>query len=338
MTGQSKATNTFQSKKMGKNFVPPPIPFERPPRKELKKDQQLTVTLRSTPTDPSLQTYQMTIPFFRSGTPEEWLLVKKTLLKIIIGQNITQGPSKYSMARRVLEGDILARFDAKAAELGNENNANFNTCLDRVTAYVFPARALQVQRRFLRRHMRKKPDCTIREFNARLHELNSYLPDFPPGGANQQLHPDDLSEIIEFSMPNKWQSHMVLHNFVPSEHTLIEVVEFCERLKFIERLTPSNGHNDFQGKNSQTDPKGSKKRDHQRGGKSSDEAGSPGNSGKRHKSGKYCPLHDCDSHDMSECKVMLNQVKTMRDAFANRGQKTSGTPKKRDAQGTKCCH
>ena len=87
----------------------------------------------------------MTIPFFRSGTPEEWLLVKKTLLKIIIGQNITQGPSKYSLARRVLEGNILAQFDAKAAELGNKNNTNFNTCLDSVTAYVFLARALQVQ-------------------------------------------------------------------------------------------------------------------------------------------------------------------------------------------------
>ena len=62
--------------------------------------------------DPTLQTYQRTIPFSRSGTPEQWLLVKKTLLKIIVGQNITQGPSKYSMARRVLEGDILARFDA----------------------------------------------------------------------------------------------------------------------------------------------------------------------------------------------------------------------------------
>ena len=270
----------------------------------------------------------MTIPFFRGGTPEQWLLVKRTLLKILVGQNITQGPSKYSMARRVLEGDILARFDATAAELGNENNANFTACLDSVTAYVFPARALQVQRRFLRRHMRKRHDCKIREFNARLHELNSYLPDFPPGGVNQQLPPDDLSEILEFSMPNKWHSHMVMHNFVPSEHTLIEVVEFCERLEFIEKLTPSNGINDHSGKNFQTDPKGSRKRDHQRGGKSSDEAGSPGKSGKRHRSGKYCPLHDCDSHDMSECHVMLNQAKKMRDAFANRGHTTPGFQKK----------
>ena len=82
----------------------------------------------------------MTIPFFRSRTPKEWLLVKKNILKIIIGQNITQGPSKqYSMAPRVLEGNILARFDAKAAELGNKNNANFNNCLDRVIAYNWHA-------------------------------------------------------------------------------------------------------------------------------------------------------------------------------------------------------
>ena len=98
MTGQSKAVDVLQQRKVAKNFVPPWIPFERPPRQELKKDQQLTVTLQLTPTNPTSQTYQMTIPFFRSGTPEQWLLVKKTLLKIIVGQNITQGPSKYSMA------------------------------------------------------------------------------------------------------------------------------------------------------------------------------------------------------------------------------------------------
>ena len=112
MTGQSKLANALQQRKVGKNFVPPPIPFECPPHQELKMDQQLTVRLQSTPTDPTSQTYQMTIPFFWSGTPEQWLLVKKTLLKIIVGQNITQGPSKYSMAQRVLEGNILARFDA----------------------------------------------------------------------------------------------------------------------------------------------------------------------------------------------------------------------------------
>ena len=134
--------------------------------------------------------------------------------------------------------------------------------------------------------MRKRHDCKIREFNARLHELNSYLPDFPPGGANQQLPPDDLSEILEFSMPNKWHSHMVMHNFVPSEHTLIEVVEFCERLEFIKKLTRTNGNNNHLGKNSQTDPKSSRKRDHQRASKSSDKAGSPENSGKHCKSGK----------------------------------------------------
>ena len=104
---------------------------------------------------------------------------------------------------------------------------------------------------------------------------------------------------------------MVLHNLIPSKHTLIKVVAFCKRLEFIKCLTPSNGHNNSQGKNSQTDAKGSEKRNHQCGSKSSDKAGSPDKSGKRHNLGKYCPLHNCDSHDMSECKVMLSQAKKM---------------------------
>ena len=175
MTTQFRAVDTLNSNasRRARQFIPPPIPFKRPPHQELKKDQQLTVTLRSNPTDPHSQTYNLTIPFFCHGTPEEWLLIKKTLLKILVGQNITAGPPKYAMARRVLEGDALARFDAKASELASETNANFDLCINAVTSYVFPTKALQYQRRFMQRYLRKNRDSTIRKFNSRLLELNA---------------------------------------------------------------------------------------------------------------------------------------------------------------------
>ena len=323
MTTQSLPVDTTYASRRAKQFIPPPIPFERPPRQELKKDQQLTVTLRSNPTDPHSQTYNMTIPFFRHGTPEEWLLIKKTLMKILVGQNITAGPPKYAMARRVLEGDALARFDAKASELASETNANFDLCINAVTSYVFPTKALQYQRRFMRRHLRKNRDSTIREFNSRLLELNAYLSEFPPYGTNQTLVDDDLMEVLEFAIPNTWQSTMVVQGFTPSEHSTSELVDFCERLEFIENLTPTNGN---KGKSSQPDPKGSNKKDHKRGGKSFEKASGHNQPNKRQKTKGYCPLHDTDTHDMSECKVMQNQAKKMREAYANRGQfKKSGS-------------
>ena len=180
----------------------------------------------------------------------------------------------------------------------------------------------------MRRHLRKPTGVKIREFNARVQEINAYLTDFPPFEENQQLSSDDLLEILEFAIPNTWQKHMVLYNFTPSEHTASEFVEFCERIEFIEQLSPNGSQNGKKGASSQADPKGSNKRGHQRGAKSSDEAKTPDRSGKRQKASKYCPLHDSDSHDISECKVMLDQAKKMREAFANGATKTPGTHKK----------
>ena len=243
------------------------------------------------------------------------------------------------MARRILEGDALARFDSKATELGNETNANFATCLDAVTSYTFPTKALQYQRRFMRRYLRKPRDTTIRKFNSRLQELNAYLEQFPLFGNNQKLDDDDLLEVLEFSIPNKWQSQMVLQGFNPSERTITELVEFCERLEFIEQMTPNgssngqNGNDHNKGKNFRADPKGSNKNDHKRGAKTSDEASKSDRANKRPRTGKYCPLHDTNTHDMSECKTMLNQAKKMRDSYSNRGpgyKKDTSADKKKE--------
>jgi hypothetical protein len=63
----------------GKRFVPPIIPLERPEEKQLRKDQYLTFKLRSVPTDEASTTYDLSVPFFSNGSPEE-LLVYLNLL------------------------------------------------------------------------------------------------------------------------------------------------------------------------------------------------------------------------------------------------------------------
>lgn len=42
-----------------------------------------------------------------------------------------------------------------------------------------------------------------------------------------------------------------------------------------------------------------------------------GSNCKKRKSGKWCPLHNVDSHDMSECKVLAEQVKKMHASYAS---------------------
>ena len=62
-----------------KNYVPPSIGLDRPERKEYEKSKVLSLKLRSNPADENSQTYELTVPFFRSGTPEDWLLTKKDI-------------------------------------------------------------------------------------------------------------------------------------------------------------------------------------------------------------------------------------------------------------------
>ena len=86
----------------------------------------------------------------------------------MVGQNITGGPGKFAMTRRILEGDALSKFDAKATELGGKTNPHFTLCLNVVTQHVFLQKALQYQRRYMRRNMRKPRDMNIREFHSRV--------------------------------------------------------------------------------------------------------------------------------------------------------------------------
>ena len=227
------------------------------------------------------------------------------------------------MVQRILDGEALARFDAKATEIGTETVQNCNRCLNAVTEYVFPQRALPYQRRYMRRYMRKKEVMKTREFNTRLQEINAYLSEFPPfGGDVQRLADDDLAEVLEFAVPASWQKAMVLQGFNAFERSTTEIVEFCERIEFTERL-----HNDAKGKSSRTDSKSSFT--HGKGqGKSSDGA----NKNNKRNGRGYCPLHDTTSHDISECKVILNQAKKMRDSWQSRSSDERRSFKKRDKE------
>ena len=86
------------------------------------------------------QTHSLSLPFFNTGTPEEWLKCHKNIKKVITGQNTTTGPQKFTVARRVLTGDALATLETS---LGDKNPtlANFTAAVNAVVQHMFPLRA-----------------------------------------------------------------------------------------------------------------------------------------------------------------------------------------------------
>ena len=96
--------------------VQPPIPLERPEKKELSKMDYLVVKLRSVRDDSESKTYEVNVPYFSHGKTKEWLKTLKDINRALKGQNITDGPGKYRFARRILNGDALAAFNEAATE------------------------------------------------------------------------------------------------------------------------------------------------------------------------------------------------------------------------------
>jgi hypothetical protein len=281
----------------------PPIPLERPERQPLEDGNYVSFKLRAVPLDDKSQLYSLSIPYFSTGTPESWIIFRKNLDKVLIGQNVTTGPPTYAMARRVLEGAALAKFEASVVERGTETLEHFALVIGDMGAYVFPQRALQMEKRFMRRFMRKPRKLKMREFMARVEELNHDLRYFPAYVAGARLLEDELLDIYEYGVPSNWQKQFLLQGFDPIEHTKQEFLEFCERLEATEDIFAEKNirkPNTVKGRSYRPNTVGR----------------TPLNRSKfRNSSGtlKYCRLHGQQkSHDTASCKVLLDQADKMK--------------------------
>ena len=302
-----------------RRMIVPVIPLERPKERKLTKDASLTFKLRSTPDDVDSPTYELTIPYFGSGTPEEYLLWQRDLDKVIVGQNVEEGPAKYSLARRVLTGDALAAFNTAAQTyLPEMDEYSFEYTMMSLTEHVFPKRALQTQKRYKRRFLWKTREVTVRDFMVRLQEMNLYLQKFPEYVPGKELPEDELLDIAEFASPSSWQKAMVMHGFDPIVHTSAEFVEFCERLEFTESADFYNSEAKLQ-----TNPKGGSGTIWSAKSTVRGNISRSFNRNQNHKRKNYdvppqerwCEYHHVNGHDTGECKVMLEQAKRMRLSF-----------------------
>eukprot|EP00957_Ditylum_brightwellii_P186869 14230174-Ditylum_brightwellii.AAC.1 len=65
------------------------IAFTRPTPRQLERSQFHTYKLCTTPADTTSPTYELSVPFFDKGTPEEWIKFRRGLQAVLKGQNVT---------------------------------------------------------------------------------------------------------------------------------------------------------------------------------------------------------------------------------------------------------
>jgi hypothetical protein len=307
---------------LSRRILTPIIPFKQDYPLRVGKTESQSYTLRTDPTTHGSPTYELNVPYFKGGTVEDLLTFLKTVDRVLVGQNATQPPNCFNILRGLLQGDPLAAFNRAALINGDDTEHSFKLNIHALVEHLIPKRALVTQKRYMRRILRKPLNVTVREFMSRLIELNEYLPYFPPYDADQKLSQEELLDICEFAVPFSWQKTMVVQGFDPISHSPAEFIEFCERLEFAEQDLRAQQpevlpQNDSQGRKgrlfsaSKSLKKGNdittnnkRKYDH-----NTDQP--------------YCEYHRCHSHSTGQCKVVLEQVKRMRNTWD--GNRTPNT-------------
>ena len=95
-------------------YIVPIIGLNRP-ENTLSKGEYTVLICRTDPTDETSSSYDLPIPYFSTGTPEEWLRFVRNLSKVFVGQNLTIGPQQYACIRRLLDGNSLIVFELSTA-------------------------------------------------------------------------------------------------------------------------------------------------------------------------------------------------------------------------------
>jgi hypothetical protein len=351
-THVTKNLSANQFKKNG--MQPAPIPYDRQERSKNKDKEDMSIfRIRTNPTDKDSQTYDMKVLTFHTGTVKEFLLWKKDLNKVLVGQNVLSAPDKFAMTRRLLDGDALAAFNTEASACSQETNVNYIRCMQALSTHVFPKNALTIQRQWFHRYLHKRVENSMREFVARINEINAMMEEFPPGfKKSQMINDSEMKDLLEFAIPISWRVKMAEHAFRPIEHSVPDIVEFCERLEFTENATKSilnNGGNHQNQTQSQSNNKG---KNSEQGQKSQDNvdalthATSKQRTNKHKRPGKVvsykdsngsdgCRLHIwATDHTTAECRVIQKQIDGMRAQYeaqphnANKRQKINNNKPK----------
>ena len=73
-------------------LVNPILDLERPLEKVIKKGEYIAIKCHNTPGDNDSGSYEVNLPYYGGGSPDEWLVWKDKLLKALDGQSVSIGP------------------------------------------------------------------------------------------------------------------------------------------------------------------------------------------------------------------------------------------------------
>jgi hypothetical protein len=198
-----------------------------------KESDHVTFTLkvRTGQTGTSAPSYKMKVAKFEDGTPTEWIEVMNALEAIWKQNSLNTASDRQASVKTILREDALTAFEASIHEdLEPEENAAegataiqittemIDEALISVAKNIFPHRALEIQKIWMKRQVRKPKDMPVRKMIAIITKMNNSLARFPEADENDKFEAKELLEIIEWSLPNEWRAKFDLQGYVPSKY------------------------------------------------------------------------------------------------------------------------
>ena len=111
---------------------------------------------------------------------------------------------------------------------------------------VFPHRALETQRLWMNRGMRKPADLSARKTAVAISKINSCLPLFPRGNQESKFLEPELI-VFEWSLRQAWRSKFDLDGYIPTQGTRAKLILECKAIERSElnkkELSDNNNNN-----------------------------------------------------------------------------------------------
>ena len=128
-------------------LVNPIIDLERLLETVLKKGEYIAIKCHNTPGDNDSGSYEINLPHYGGGSPEECLVWKDKLLKALDIQSISMEPLRYMCNEMLLTGDMKAAFYQPTLDIGICTVDNFKKIPAEMTKHAFPVFAFREQKR-----------------------------------------------------------------------------------------------------------------------------------------------------------------------------------------------
>ena len=291
------------------SYLTPCLPLEASDTGDKKEESDyvtFTLKVRAGQTGTSAPSYKMKVAKFEDGTATEWIEVMNALEEIWKQNSLTTASDRQASVKTILREDALTAFEASIDEdLEPEEGAPDNApviqlstemiddALISVSKNIFPHRALEIQKIWMRRQIKKPKSMPVRKMTAIITKMNNSLARFPEADESDKFKDKELLEIIEWSLPDEWRRAFDLKGYVPSNYGKKRLIAEAEAIERAETL--DNGkHKAKEGKSKSF--------------KSNKEKKANPKSDKSSKTEYFCTEHGVNkTHGTAECFTIKNR-------------------------------